>query len=329
MTNLPKKLSEITPSDKEKGRTKSRNKKQEKAYTRTNKKTKETTQEPIQKFPKKIKSSQDTSKIPVITKITTQKQQGRYNIFIDDHFAFGVDESILAEYLLHKGMEMPQDLQEKLKGEDDVQKGYHRALDYLNYGLRTRKEVTDNLIEKDYGHVADQVLSMLEDRGYVDDLNYAESYVRTKAKINAKGPRVIEQELFQKGVKQAEIERAMTEYPRTQQFENAKALGEKQIKKSKKRSSRETQNKINEFLMRKGFDREIIQEVLATLDYEKSDEEEWLAIEKQGEKAWRRYRRFELYEQSLKTKSSLYRKGFPKELIDQFIEKKEEEKFSD
>lgn len=41
----------------------------------------------------------------VITKITRQKRnEERYNIFLNDEYAFSVDESVLVKYRLTKGM---------------------------------------------------------------------------------------------------------------------------------------------------------------------------------------------------------------------------------
>ena len=43
--------------------------------------------------------------MPIITKISTQKRKGRYNIFIDNEYAFSVSERTLAEKRLLKGIE--------------------------------------------------------------------------------------------------------------------------------------------------------------------------------------------------------------------------------
>jgi len=38
----------------------------------------------------------------VITKIEAQKKKGRYNIYLNDAFAFGVDEATVVKYALFK-----------------------------------------------------------------------------------------------------------------------------------------------------------------------------------------------------------------------------------
>ncbi len=44
--------------------------------------------------------------MPNITKITTQKKRkDRYNIFVDEKYAFSVDEEVLLKFHLKKGMD--------------------------------------------------------------------------------------------------------------------------------------------------------------------------------------------------------------------------------
>ena len=42
----------------------------------------------------------------IITKVSAQKRQGRYNIFLDQEYAFSVSEKTLAEFVLLKGQEL-------------------------------------------------------------------------------------------------------------------------------------------------------------------------------------------------------------------------------
>ena len=51
--------------------------------------------------------------MPVVTKITTQKNSGeRYNVYLDygkgEEFGFGVDENVLIKYDLKKGRELDE-----------------------------------------------------------------------------------------------------------------------------------------------------------------------------------------------------------------------------
>ncbi|WP_277630893.1 recombination regulator RecX [Atopococcus tabaci] len=290
-------------------------------------------EEPKKKVPRKPPKEKNVSQPeqstpsahPVITRIQAQKRKGRYNIYLNDEYAFAVDEALLIKYLLRKDMEISPELQKQLETEDVSRKAYQRALVYLSYALRSEKQVREDLIEHEFEEQADEVIDLLKEQRLINDLMYAKSYVRTAYTINRKGPQLIQRELVKKGISPEEILDALEEYPHEEQVDNAFKLGEKMVAKSTKRSSRETQTKVRQHLMQKGFNSDIIEEVLRELDTQKDESEEMDALRKQGEKAWRRYSKFEAAERRQKTKANLYQKGFNGELIQAFIEEKEME----
>ncbi|WP_256864654.1 recombination regulator RecX [Marinilactibacillus piezotolerans] len=262
----------------------------------------------------------------MITSIQAQKRPGRYNIYLGEEYAFPVDEELIIKYMLHKGMVLSPAFQEELKVEDVSRKAYQRALNYLSYGLRSEKEVRDDLKEKEFEEQADEVIERLKEQRLIDDLEYAKSYVRTSANLNRKGPSVIQNELFRRGIDKLSIEEAMFEYSYEDQFDNAYILAEKAWKKARQKSQREAVQKVKQHLMQKGFNMDIIQEVINEMDTDKSEDEEFEALAIQGEKAWKRYsRKSSGYELVQKTKSSLFQKGYPSELIKRFTDMKEEE----
>lgn len=81
-----------------------------------------------------------------ISKIERQKKNPqRYSIFIQDEYAFGVDEQILLKFSIHKGMSLNQDLITKILQAEFQQSVFLKALNYLSYGLRSEKEMRDYL----------------------------------------------------------------------------------------------------------------------------------------------------------------------------------------
>ncbi|WP_373821058.1 RecX family transcriptional regulator, partial [Jeotgalibaca porci] len=199
------------------------------------------------------------------------------------------------------------------------------AVDYLSYGLRSEKEVRTKLREQEIPEIyIEPALQRLRDQKYIDDLIYGESYTRTMMTINRKGPRVIAQELKQKGLDEPTIMTALDQNPENVQLENALALAEKTLRKQSWVSSREGGQKTRLYLQQKGFDKEIIQQVFEEVETEKSAEDELGALRVQGDKAWVRYaRKAEGRALVQKVRASLYQKGFANELINTYIEEKE------
>src|SRR5690554_6643246 len=54
----------------------------------------------------------------MISKIEPQKRKGRYNIYINEEFAFGVDEEVLLKFHLNKGMHITPDLEKEIEAEE-------------------------------------------------------------------------------------------------------------------------------------------------------------------------------------------------------------------
>lgn len=312
MVEGPKKLSELQDQQKNKSK-KYKEKKVGKALTAK--------QQPSS-MPSKTKNQPKRT----ITSIEKQKRPGRYNIYIDGDYAFPLDEQVLIDYMLNKGKAISKELEKELKEADHWQKAYHLALDYISYQLRSEKEVRDRLQKESVSEsVIEGIIHKLEDLQLLDDLTFAQSFVRTKAGINQYGPQQIRQKLFQKGIAESLIEQAMEEYQPSERLDNAIYWAEKQAKKKKNNSSRQAEQKIRQYLMQKGFGADTIAQALAQIDIEKSEEEEYEAIVKQGNKAWRRYSKFSLEECKQKTLRNLYSKAFPIDLIQAFIDEKESE----
>src|SRR5699024_729849 len=135
--------------------------------------------------------------MPEITKITTQqKLKHRYNIFLKENnkdvYSFSVDEDILIEFNLHKGLMLTEETIAQIKEQDVSFKAYTRAIHYLSYRMRSEKELIDYLhtkeVEESY---VDEVVTRLKQEGLIDDLAFSESFVRTKAQTSSKGPLLI------------------------------------------------------------------------------------------------------------------------------------------
>nr|WP_249308785.1 recombination regulator RecX [Lederbergia citrea] len=263
--------------------------------------------------------------VPIITKITTQKNAtDRYNIFLDEKFAFGVDEEVFIRFQLGKGKELTELEIFQIQYEDEIRKALNAAIHYLSFRMRSESEIRAYLKKKEWEEpVIQAVLLKLNERNYIDDLEFASAFVRTQVNGGKKGPGTIKQELKQKGVEEQYIEQALNEYSEELQVDHATQLGNKLAKQNSKLSERFLKQKIEQALMIKGFPFSVISIAMEEIEYEKEDDDEWQAMLVQGEKAHRRYKSFSGYEYKQKMKQALFRKGFAIELIDRFLLEKE------
>ena len=111
-----------------------------------------------------------------------------------------------------------------------------------------------------------------------------------------------------------------------EQIKLALQLAEKIVRSEKRKTPAQVKAKIQDYLLRKGYAFPIVEEVLNQIELEQ-DEDNWQPLlEAQGEKVWKKYvSKYTGYELKMKVKQTLYQKGFPIEVIDRFIEEKENE----
>ncbi|MFD1739685.1 recombination regulator RecX [Bacillus salitolerans] len=265
----------------------------------------------------------------IITKILTQqKNKERYNIYIDDgtgeKYAFSVHQDVLIAEQLQKGKEIDEFDIEEIAFMDDVTKAFQKAIVFLSYRMRSTKEIMQHLKEKEIDEpVIQETIQKLKHHQYIDDQGFAEAYAVTNARVSLKGPIVLRDELIQKGISSEVIEHALSKIPYEDQIRYASKVAEKSYNKSTKLSEKMQKQKVTEALVRKGYGKEIINVVIEAMAPEKDEELEWEAICRAGSKAYKRYSKFDSYTFTQKMKQHLYQKGFPVELIEQYLESDE------
>jgi regulatory protein len=269
--------------------------------------------------------------MPMITKISVQKHnKDRYSIFTDsgagEEYAFSVDEDVLIKHQLKKGMELDDLSVTEMLFQDDIRKAFNMAINYLAHRMRSESEVRDHLKKKEVAEpVVKEAIHKLHELKFLNDEEFALAFVRTNVNTTDKGPGLIKMELREKGIDPDIISKVVEELSSDAQIEKAIKLSEKYAQKNKNDSSRILKQKIEQMLQRKGYSFAVIRAALEETEIEKEDNSEMDALRYQGEKLHNKYAKMPGYEYRQKMKMSLYRKGFPMELIDEFISEKEAE----
>jgi len=223
--------------------------------------------------------------------------------------------------MLHKGMEVDEGELTNIVKEADLYKAYALTIQYLSYRMRTRKEIRDYLIKKEISEDAiPEIIDRLISEGLVNDLEFAKMFTRTRIETSLKGPAVVKRELIEKGVATELAEEAIQLYTYDIQYEKAYKLIEKKINQTQKDSNFKMQQKLQQFMMQKGFSSDIIQELMQDVKENQSDEDEKEAVMHQGEKLKRKYqRKYTGTELIFKIKTGLYRYGFGGEMIEEYL----------
>lgn len=261
----------------------------------------------------------------VITKIARQKNNPeRYNIYLNEEYAFPVDEAILLQFGLTKGKVLEAYDIEEIAYEDEIRKAFNKGLNFLSYQMRSEHEVKKKLLDLEFGEaVILEAIQKLKSYGFLNDEVYSKALLDTKKATMKKGPRAIRQDLIKKGIDKNLQDEVLETFSHEEQIKLATQLAEKVVRSEKKKTPAQVKQKIQDFLMRKGYSFGIVDEVLQGISFEQ-DEDDWQEmLDVQGEKVWKKYSaKYTGYELKMKTKQALYQKGFPVEVIDRFIEEK-------
>jgi regulatory protein len=205
-----------------------------------------------------------------ITKLEHQiKNPGRVNVYLNGEFAFGISLAIAP--WLEEGAEISPQRVKDLQTQDETERAYQRALNYLSYRNRSEEEIRTNLQKHQITeeHI-DSVLERLRQASLVDDLVFAREWVENRCTHKPRGKRALSTELYQKGIKSQIIDDVLGELD-----EEALAMqfARQKLHKLETLDRSSFQKKLSGFLSRRGFPYGISKEVITTL---------WEEIEKQS-----------------------------------------------
>ena len=195
-----------------------------------------------------------------ITEITPQvKDKRRCNIYVDGRFYCGLTLEATVKNRLKVGQIIDPERLSEIQLESERNTAFDKALTHMSATQKTEKQMRDFLQKKGYlSAVVEYVIEKLHSYNFLNDGEYAESYVESAAK--RKGGRLIRMELREKGVSDEKIDNALGGLDEEREIQTAREMLQKYMRG--KTSDTETLQKAFRYLMGKGFDYEIIKSAL-------------------------------------------------------------------
>ena len=199
-----------------------------------------------------------SKKVPTITKIESQKNKNRVNIFVDDFFFCGLNK----ETAIACGLKVDREIDEKyLKDvifESEVKSAIEKALNYVAIRMHTKKELLDKLVLKGFEKdVVLKAIDKLEEYHYVDDELYAKRFVSENKKYSKK---MLYEKLSLKGVNREIIGNVLQSIDDDSEYELCLKMAEKYTK-NKKIETINDLRKMQQSLARKGFSFDLVSKV--------------------------------------------------------------------
>jgi regulatory protein len=186
-----------------------------------------------------------------ITAIEPQKNNPqRVNVYLDGEFAFGLTSLVAA--WLNVGQELGEEKISSLKGEDECEVTYQKALHFLSYRPRSLVEVRQNLSKRGISEtLIDETMDRLQRAGLVNDEAFARAWVENRNAFRPRGKPALRMELRRKGLSDEIIQSVLD----TQVHEESLALdaARKYARRLRGLEWPEFRQKLGGFLTRRGF----------------------------------------------------------------------------
>lgn len=192
----------------------------------------------------------------IITKIEKQKNNNkRYSIFIDNQFAFGIDEIDLLYYKLKENEPLDNDKYNYILNKLLLKRAKDKALKYLGYKMRSKKQVIKKLEELDFPqNVINKVIKILEKYNYINDEEFAKAFIKDKMNLKGYGTFKISYDLKMLGIDEDIFKKYLYSEEFVKEEEKATSLLLKRLKGiSIENIDYKEKQKLYAYLARRGF----------------------------------------------------------------------------
>jgi regulatory protein len=204
-----------------------------------------------------------------ITALVVQKRnKERVNVYLDGEFAFGL--AMIEALKLHKGQHLGDDEIARLQVLDEIEVAHERALNFLSYRPRSAEEVRRRLREKKISETAiETVIERLERAGLLDDRAFTRFWIENREQFKPRGAQALRYELRQKGVPDAIIEDALSDFD---EQDAAYRAARAQVRRYAQADQQTFRKRLGDHLARRGFAYSTVRDVLDRLWADRVDE---------------------------------------------------------
>ena len=202
----------------------------------------------------------------IITKIEAQKRsKDRVNIYVDEEYFMAVYTELVYTHSLKKGMEIDKESLENLLHDEMYMKAKNKALTILSKSDQSEKKLKEKLLNDFDENIVEDVIDFLKGYKLINDNLLAEKIVHDNMNLSKFGKNKIKQNLYNKGIAASDIQDALSQIDPDDEYENAKYLAEKRLKRLRGEDKNKINQKIYQHLAYKGFSYDIIKRVLREL----------------------------------------------------------------
>lgn len=201
-------------------------------------------------------------------KFRNRRNSSEVTVIFDDESILPLDAEMAVRFQLARGMVVSPSLLDDIKDANETLRARKKLISYLAMRKKSTREASTYLkkagFEKRYIDSAIEAATRL---GYLQDTEFAEAFIRTRVKAGKKGRRLITAELLAKGIGHQEAEMLTSQIiePDTE-LESARHLAAKKYQTLKDQGDAyKVARLLQQFLMRKGFEPPVCEQVAREL----------------------------------------------------------------
>ena len=234
--------------------------------------------------------------------------KNKYKVFFDNTDLVLFEDIILKYDLLIK-KNIDTALIDEIIKENRWYEAYDMALGYIEIKMRNKREIVKYLENKMYDNkIIDNVISKLESIGLLNNKSYITAYVNDKVNLSNDGPNKIKKALLDLDFKEDDINEYLYTLDRKIWENKLEKIINKKKGLMKNKSYYMFINKLKNDLYNLGYDKDMIDSYLSSINYESN------AINKDFEKYKKKYK-----DDKNKIINSLLRKGYSYDEIHNII----------
>ena len=205
------------------------------------------------------------SKKREVTEIRRVKgSRDRLDVILDTDEKIRARSEVIARLGMRTGQVLDQPELNRLRQEAELAEAKEASLRLLSDRARTTADLRRRLQSRRFSSQAiDATIRMLEEQGLLDDVAYAETFVRERLATRPMGTERMAWELRQRGVDEEVVRQVVNTHldPATESQAALKAARQR-LERLRNLDEDAARHKVRAFLARRGFDEDVIEDVV-------------------------------------------------------------------
>jgi regulatory protein len=240
----------------------------------------------------------------------------KYKLIFDNKLELTLYEEVIVNNVLLIGKYIDNDLMDKIKIDNQRATIYNQSLSYIEVRRRSEEEIRSYLIKKGYNNQEiEECIVRLKKDDLINDYDFTIAYINDKLNMSNDGVNKIRKNLINFNISENIIDEVLSKVDFANQDEKIDKLINKQMRLNSKYTGNMLKNKILNYMINLGYDRDIIIEKIENMDFNsKSD------INKEYQKLYKKYsNKYSGYKLDMTIKQKLYQKGYSEEDINKIV----------